>query len=470
MKKVYSVVCLIALITVLFFSCRDDYNYDSASKPLRFSRDTLILDTVFSGNRSSTYVLKVYNQQNEDVTIPRIYLKKGLDSQFKINVDGIPGSSAHNNTFENIPLRSHDSLYIFIEIAPPAITSPTSIADEDLVFNTIGNTQKVKLISLVENADFYFSTSGSKEISSDMVWDSTKAKVIYGNLKFINGAKLTINKGTKVYFHKNAQLIIDKGGQLSINGTLQDKVIIRGDRHDAKYDSLPAGWNQIHLLENAKATVNYAVIKGGTNGFFLEKNSQLDIFNTQILNFMDAGIYSVNGKIKGENIVMNNGGVSDLLIEGGGTYDFTHCTFSNYWNLNAAPGYAAYLSNYYSDKGNISYNPLNIIFKNCIFWTKNSNSLFFDINKNTAFTYIFDTNLIKNNSGQIPVEGNPNFKNTILNQNPLFYKTGYYNPKLNLKPNSPAIGKGNTTYVNAVPKDINGVSRTTNPNLGAYQK
>lgn len=469
MKKLYSVVCIL-LISIIFFSCRDDYNYDLASQPLRFSKDTLLLDTVFSENRSNTYVLKVYNQQNEDVTIPRIYLEKNLDSQFKINVDGVSGGNANNNNFQNVSLRAHDSLYIFIELAPKTITSPTALVDENLIFETVGNIQKVKLISLVENADFYFSTSGTKEIKSDLIWDSSKSKVIYGNLKFVNGSKLTINKGTKVYLHKNAALIIDKGCQLIINGTLNEKVLIRGDRHDIEHDTLPANWNKIHLMENTKANINYAIIKGGNQGLFLEKNSELNIFNSQILNFMDAGIHSLKGSIKGENIVMNDCGKSDLIIENGGNYDFTHCTFSNYWNLNLSPGYAVYLSNYYSDKGSLSYNPLNIIFKNCILWTRNSNSLFLDINKNAAFNYTFDTNLIRNNSDKITIQGNPNFKDIIVNQNPLFYKTGYNNPKLNLKPASPAIGKGNLTYSIAIPKDINGVSRTINPNLGAYQK
>ena len=101
MKKL-SFLLFISLLVLIIFSCRDDYNYDPASKPLRFSKDTVMLDTVFSTVRSETYVLKVYNQQNDDVVIPGIYLEKGSSSQFKINVDGFEGNSSNANNFQNI--------------------------------------------------------------------------------------------------------------------------------------------------------------------------------------------------------------------------------------------------------------------------------------------------------------------------------------------------------------------------------
>ncbi len=468
MKKISLVLSLSFLLLLLIFSCRDDYNYDSASKPLRFSKDTVMLDTVFATVRSETYVLKVYNQQNEDVTIPRIYLEKGASSQFKINVDGVPGGSENNNSFQNVPIRAKDSLYIFIEIAPNAISSSEAVADEDLIFNTIGHTQKVKLLSLVEDADFYYSSTGTKEISSDMTWDNSKSRVIYGNLKFINGSKLTIQEGTKVYLHNDANLIIDTGGQLNINGVLNKEVIIRGDRHDPKYDSLPGNWNQIQLATNSTAIVNYANVKGGNNAFYIESGANLTISNSKIFNFMNSGIYSIGGKVTGTNLAMNNCGSADLLVENGGTYDFTHCSFANYWNLDVAPAYSVYLSNSYQGTSGIVYNPLNAVFKNCIFWGKNANSVYFKSSSSAPFNYIFDTNLVKNNNG-VTITGNPNFINTFVNQDPLFTQTLFSNTLLNLKAGSLAFGKGNLTYASAVPQDITGTSRTNNPTLGAYQ-
>lgn len=468
MKKL-SFILFLSFLILTFFSCRDDYNYESASKPLRFSKDTVMLDTVFSTVRSETYVLKVYNQQNDDVVIPRIYLEKGLSSQFKINVDGNPGNSSNLNSFQNIPLRAKDSLYIFIEIAPQTVSTSEALADEDLLFITVGNTQKVKLLSLVEDAEFYFSKSGTKEITSDLVWNNSKSKVIYGNLKITNGAKLSVSEGTKIYLHKNANIIIDSGSQLNIDGSLNHEVLIRGDRHETKYDSLPGNWNQIYLANNSSGKINHLLIKGGNNAFYLEENAHLTIANSKIYNFLYGGIHSVGGNVEGKNLAINNCGTSDLIVEYGGNYDFIHCTLANYWNLNAGAGYSVYLSNSYQKSGEIKYNKLKASFKNCIFWVRNYNSLYLDKNVHAPFIYTFDTNLIKNTSNGINIEMDDNFINTILNEDPLLYKTGYSDCLLSLNLGSPAYGKGNVNYAKAIPEDINGISRTSDPALGAYQ-
>lgn len=468
MKKL-SILIFLSFLALSIFSCRDDYNYDSATKPLRFSKDTVMLDTVFSTVRSETYVLKVYNQQNDDVVIPRIYLEKGSSSQFKINVDGTPGNATNQNSFQNIPIRSKDSLFIFIEVAPQAINASEALADEDLLFTTVGSTQKVKLLSLIEDAEFYFSKSGTKEIAKDLAWNNTKSKVIYGNLKITNGAKLSVSEGTKIYLHKNANIIIDSGSQLTIDGSLEHEVLIRGDRHETKYDSLPGNWNQIHLATNASAKINHLVIKGGNNAFYLEENAHLNIFNSKIYNFLYGGIYSVGGNVEGKNLAINNCGTSDLIAEYGGNYDFTHCTFANYWNLNAGAGYSAYLSNAYQKSGQTKYNSLTASFKNCIFWVKNYNSLYLDKNEHAPFNYILDTNLIKNTSNNLSIETDEHFVNTILNKDPQFYKTGYSDCLLLLNIGSPALGKGKLSYAKEVPEDMNGISRIKDPALGAYQ-
>ena len=75
------------------------------------SKDTVFLDTIFTNIGSATYNLKVYNRGNDDITIPAISLERGLDSNYRLNVDGIPGKD-----FENIDILSKDSIFIFIEV------------------------------------------------------------------------------------------------------------------------------------------------------------------------------------------------------------------------------------------------------------------------------------------------------------------------------------------------------------------
>ena len=95
-------------------SCnRDEISFDTPSQKLRFSEDTLVLDTVYNQVRSETYAVKIYNDENKDISIPKIYIEGGANSQYRLNVDGKPGID-----FTNVSLRKKDSLYIFVEIAP----------------------------------------------------------------------------------------------------------------------------------------------------------------------------------------------------------------------------------------------------------------------------------------------------------------------------------------------------------------
>jgi len=94
---------------------RDDISFDSPTQLLRFSTDTVFCDTVYNQMRSETYAVKVYNNEDKDILIPEIKLEGGINSPYKINVDGKVGTS-----FENVALRKKDSLYVFVEIAPVA--------------------------------------------------------------------------------------------------------------------------------------------------------------------------------------------------------------------------------------------------------------------------------------------------------------------------------------------------------------
>ena len=86
-------------------------------------------------------------------------------------------------------------------------------------------------------------------------------------MKLADGKSLTISEGTKVYFHKNANLKIGKNAQLIANGDLGKEVIFRGDRNDARYDTLPLNWGGIQLEQGAIANLKYAKIFGGTDWF-----------------------------------------------------------------------------------------------------------------------------------------------------------------------------------------------------------
>lgn len=442
-------------------SCnRDDINFESPTQMLRFSQDTLFLDTVYNQVRSETYAVKIYNTEDKDVLIPKINLEKGAGSLYRINVDGKPGTD-----FTDIPLRKNDSLFIFVEIAPIA-NAPEAIAEDRITFQTPAGSQHVTLFSVVQDAEFYIqSKTNPNVLTTNTTWTNNKAKIIFGDLTLEAGKTLDIQKGTKIYFHKNSGLKISKNSNLSINGTLGEEVIFRGDRNDTRYDTIPKNWQGITMDTNSTLTMNYAKVFGGTIGLELNQTNA-NVSNSIFHTHQEFGILAINSVVTAKNLVMNNCGNADFGIFKGGTYTITHSTLANYWSLNSAlPGLGLYAANEYDNGTSIEQGALTLNIKNTIIYTGNDNAVLFQPTAGQTFNYSFQNSLVKYGS-----TANYNLdSSSIKNEDPKFQN--YFTQKINLrlKNDSPAKGKGNIGTAATVPQDIAGVTRTVGPSMGAYQ-
>lgn len=459
-------LCFWVLLMVV--SCnRDDISFDTSSKELSFSTDTLLCDTVYNQMRSETYAFKVYNNEDKDVLIPKISLSQGDASMYRINVDGTSGTE-----FTDVPLRKKDSLYVFVEIAPIA-TATEAIAEDQVLFDISTGQQHVTLLSVVQDAEYYIESNTNDNIlTDDTTWTNDRVKVIFGTLTLAEGKTLTVEKGTKVYFHKNSDLNISKSATLNVDGNLGEEVIFRGDRSDTKYDTIPGNWNEIYFDEGATLNMNYAKVFGGNSGLNLNK-ATANISNSIIHTFLDFGIYATDSEIEAENLVMNNAGQSCIGIFEGGTYQFLHSTIANYWDLTSThPALAVYASNEQTVDGETLTAPLDLSFKNSILYTSVSDAVMFNDNSADTFTYYLQNCLLKYNSASTAgfnFDSNANIVSSIKNEDPLFINSFIEKMNLRLEDDSPAKGKGNTTVAANVPLDIVEVSRTSNPSLGAYQ-
>ncbi len=448
-----------ALLTAI--SCnRDDINFESPSELLRFSQDTLFLDTVYNQVRSETYAVKIYNNEDKDVMIPKIALEKGASSLYRINVDGKAGTD-----FTDIPLRKKDSLYIFVEIAPIA-NATEAIAEDRIQFQTPAGSQHVTLFSVVQDAEFYIESKTNPNIlTSNTTWTNNKAKIIFGNLTVEAGKTLDIQKGTKIYFHKNSGLKIEKNGKLNVNGDLGEEVIFRGDRNDTRYDTIPKNWQGISMDTNSTLNMNYAKVFGGTVGLEMNQTTA-SIDNSIFHTHQEFGILAINSNVTAKNLVMNNSGEANFGIFKGGTYNIIHSTLANYWNLNSAlPGLGLYATNEYTNGTTTEQGALNLNIRNSIIYTDSDNAVLFKPTAGQTFNYTFQNSLLKYGSGatyNVDV-------GSIKNQDPKFQN--YFTQKMNLrlKEDSPAKGKGNVGVAATVPLDIVKVSRTVTPSMGAYQ-
>ena len=452
-------------IAIIALSCnRDEITFDEPSMELRFSRDTVFCDTVYHQVRSETYAVKVYNDEDKDIKIPRIQLGRGSTSLYRINVDGKSGFS-----FENVPIRKKDSLYIFVEIAPTA-NGTEAVAQEQIHFFTAKGKQHVTLFSVVQDAEFFVQTNATNSniLHGTHNWTNEKAKIIYGNLSLAPGAVLNIEQGTKVYFFKNSGMKVGSGATLNINGDLDKEVVLRGDRNDPHYDTIPKNWNSIQFEPNANLNMNYARLFGGIRGLDM-KETTANIKNSIIHTFDEYGIYAVNSTVNAENLVMNNCQNSSIGIYKGGTYNIIHSTIANYFT--SANAYSIYATNeWVNSNGQTENAALNLSIKNSILYNRNSNAVILKPVTGQNFAYHIKNSLLKYDATSgFAFDGNPNIISSYQNQDPKFINIHTQKMNLRVAADSPAKTKGDVNIALSVPLDIVKTSRTASPTLGAYQ-
>ncbi|MFG4004894.1 hypothetical protein [Flavobacterium aquidurense] len=498
MRQYFILIIFGLLIT--FSSCRTDFDTVASSGNLKFSKDTVYLDTVFKNIGSGTYQLKIYNTSKDDISIPTIQLKNGLNSKYRMTVDGMSGNNG--KIFNKVTLLAKDSLYIFIETtADITDADPTDFLYTDQIqFDSGANLQEVALVTLIQDAVFLYpkqNADGTKEKitidnkavdgfyldendpvnGNELLFTNQKPYVIYGFAGVPENKTVTFQAGARVFFHANSGLYVDNKASLQINGAvsatgkLENEVIFEGDRLESLYDNIPGQWNSVILASGSKNhSINHLTLKNAITGLSIKSpdNTTIQIKNTQIYNCAEYGILAQNAHINGENIVINYAGLAGLSCVYGGNYVFTHCTFNNNWQNTSH--FAVSLSNTLAGMSPVSNDLVQATFNNCIIYGSSTNE--FNLNKstNTAFVYQLNNCLLKFSSSTT----NPDYQfktdalhynQIILNENPKFYNVSQN--KFNIDNTSAAFAKGNQSY--NIPQDIIGKTRTSPPDLGAYQ-
>lgn len=515
----YSILFILTLV-ISITSCRKDFDTVPSSGKLEFSKTTVYLDTVFANIGSSTYMLKVYNRSSDDITIPSIALGKGSASKYRLMVDGMTGldgpdadANGDGKIFPNVQLLAHDSLYVFIETtADIADANPSDMLyTDDILFDAGALQQKVNLVTLIQDAVFLFpdrtpdgnggffyeslqiGTDPANRIygfvldDAELHFTNAKPYVIYGYAAVDVGKTLIIDPGARVHFHDQSGIIV--AGSIQVNGaistanTLDNEVIFEGDRLEPSFAETPGQWGTILLASGStNNSFNHLTIKNASVGLFIQNNdgTTVQIKNTQIYNSSNVGILARTAKINGENIVINNAGQYALACTFGGTYDFTHCTFADYWQGSSRQSPTVLLDNTFNDGTTIFVaNLVQANFNNCIIFGPNNIELGLNRSSNNAITFNHNIKncLIKFNDTNNQFSGNPLYtsvfapsNNNLMSNNstpfdPKFKNTSKNNLRIGLT--SSAKGVGNPAYI--IAQDADGVTRTTPPDLGAYE-
>ena len=479
MKKYF----LPLLVVTILFACKKDILENNQSATLHFSTDTITFDTVFASIGSITKTLTVYNHNSFNVK-SNIALKGNSAAHFRMNIDGVPG-----NNQSNIEIPAKDSVFIFLEVTidPSSNTTPYVLTDS-LVFTTGTKQQDVDVVAWGQDAYFHTAnTYGNIINETDTTrfyyhlldcttsWTNDKPHVIYGYAVIDPGNTLTINEGCDIYFHKNSGILAGNpfsnasGGSIKVNGTLGNEVTFQGDRLDSWYKDIPGQWDRIWLMPGSiNNEINYAIIRNGNIGIHADtvanSNPTVSITNTIIENMSAIGILGQGANITATNTVVSNCGQYAVACNIGGTYNFTHCTFANYWNYNHRNTPSILLNNYYEGAdGNIYVRDLNVAsFTNCIIDGSLSTEVSFQEQELGEFNYTFDHCLIKLDP-TINTD-NSHYENAIINQSPKFVDNT--EGDFHLTEESPAINAGNSSTEGA--SDIEGNPRN-NPDLGAFE-
>jgi len=486
MNNVVRLTILFGLFLIFLYSCKKDDFLTETEGKLSFSNDSIVFDTIFTTVGSTTQQLKVFNPHNKPIKISSVTLAGGTSSNYRINVDGVPGTQ-----LKDIELGAKDSMYIFVRVTidPNSNNTPFVVSDS-IIFITNNHQQKVVLAAWGQNAYYHTPTyypgnmSPYSVISSDATWPNDKPHLIYGWVVVDSSFTLNIDAGAKIYFHNNSGLWVYNDASLKVNGTKENPVIFQGDRLESWYKDLPGQWGRlvyngylysmgIWLSAGSKNNeINYAIIRNGDTGIKADTlgnsaNPTLKLRNTIIENMSTSGIYAQGSFIEAENVIVSNAGIHAVILSIGGSYDFKHCTFANYWNYSARQTSSIVLNNYYKDiNNNIQIRDLHKAdFGNCIIYGNIEEEVFLDKNTNGTFNYKFTNCLLKTKED---INNATYYLNCLKNTDPLFENALLNNFKL--KPGSPALDTGNMGIAIDVPYDILGSARTINPDIGAYEK
>lgn len=485
MKKEHFIFSILLLVIIMLNACKNEVSVSGdPSFRLDFSTDTVHFDTIFTTLSSVTLNFKVYNRNDKAISISTIRLEGGSSSFYRINVNGIP-----ENSVDDQVLAANDSLFIFVEVTIDPNNEDSPLAVEDyIIFLLNGNEQKVLLLAYGQDAIIYFPTyfpdNGLPDYSiigddgngncSDVTWTNEKPILIFGYAVVDEGCSLTIEAGTRVFFHAFAGLWIFEDAKLSVLGTAEEVVTFQGDRFEEIYDDEPGQWDRIWINRSTEDhIINHVVIKNALIGLQIEAEpfaldggqispNTIHIDNTFITHCSSSGIYSRNYKINAENVAIANCGQYAIAITGGGEYQFNNITISNYWTLSNRETASFTMVNQYIIDNVIHERPItdSFILNSIIDGNISTDNEFVVELSGPGNDFSGDYNLITTTATL-----SPSFTNTYLNENPELIDPW----NSNLYPSDGAFVLGKANPISATSSDLEGDPRPAEPALGAYE-
>lgn len=523
MKHLLIILSAILLLCVSA-ACSDDVLTDIAAQPsyeLNDSsrNDTYNLGVLLTGHTTATQKLMLYNRNDGEIVLDAIKLRGGDSSIFRINVDGMAGTSFTNPDYLHIA--RGDSLFVLVEASFAGQQTERDVEREDwLDIQCNGSLQSIRLAVTTRDIE----ELRNDTLQADTLWQQGGLdKLIYGPLCIPEGVTLSIGPGVTLYLHDHAS--IEVYGRLIIEGTIEHPVTLLGDRTDKIFDNLyyrdmSAQWDGINYHPGSTGNrLTYAEIKGMTTGITLRQDScntsviadkpqgafvpddpkrylygpdfmaddgqQLIIRHSTIMNCDSSLISAHNANLIVENtLLMNSAGA--LLELAGGAYDVTHCTLANYNYWAAFSRCDVVLRNFdfetEEDSNEILRRPRPLLrcnFTNTLIYGNSGKDPNIDVGGYTRFVddygtpldsiyfYRFDHCLLQSATGY----DDEDCISILWTEDPLYQLIDRpnYICDPHLQPESPCIGRGEPRTTERLPFDRDGKPRVATPAIGCYE-
>ena len=472
MKNLIYILILFISLGYLY-SCEDEKYLSSSDVKLRFSVDTVMFDTVFTTIGSTTQHLKIYNHFNQKILISSVKLAKGEASNFRLNINGVSA-----NEVKNLEIAPFDSLYIFVEVTiDPSGQNLPLVVKDSIEFVTNANHQDVKLVAWGQDFKLI-----RRERIKTTTWTKEKPYLVYNYAFVDSNATLTIEPGTKIYFHKDAGLYAK--GKIIAKGTVENPIFLHGDRLEDVYSNIPDQWNGVILYSGSKDNVFTNVeIKNANIGLQVgnienEGSSTVKLNNVKIQNMAYAGIFAIKSDIQADNCLITNCGFYVVALLDGGSYEFNHSTIANYWGgygskTRSTP--AVQIQNYLitpKDKHVYVGDLTKADFGNCIISGNaiDGNELFLSKNPEASFNYKFDRCILQV-ADTFNTSNPENYVNILKGVDPKFVDP-YKKYNFELDTLSPAKDVANLAISKLFPIDLKGRDRLFDkgPDIGALER
>lgn len=307
---------------------------DDPSLRLSFSCDTLLFDTVFTEQGSSTARIMVYNRNKNALVIDRIGLTTG--KAFRVNVDGEPDLTR----LTHIRINGGDSLFVFVrtDIDPTNSNNPVLVTDQ-LQFHLENNaTQTIELEAYGQDVIRIGRHHNGRTDTVSATFTAEKPYIIFDTL--VVNKTLTMQAGARLYMHSGA--CIFALGDVKAHGYLAQPITLRGDRLDRLFENVPylyagGSWDGFYLQADKKQSYvfRYVDILSANVGLYCMATyngtmPSLVMDGCRIHNHTLYGLVLLRMNAKVTNTEISNCGSYCIYCDGG-THTFIHTTVASYF-------------------------------------------------------------------------------------------------------------------------------------------